>query len=133
MIKKKNLISPQWLRDIKDRNYPKWRIDTYFSKKYNNITFIEDGGWHFSYLKKPKDVEKKLKSIRHHIEYDLNPLGVDKIDQKIKNRELIYNYNTDQRTKNKFENNEKLNILKDEKLPIYIKDNIKKFNDWLEG
>ena len=30
---KKNLISPQWLRDIKDRKYPKWRLDTYFSKK----------------------------------------------------------------------------------------------------
>ena len=133
-IKKKYFKSAQWLRNIKNKKYPIWRIDTFFSKKkYNNITFIEDGGWHFSYLKKPKDVEKKLKSIRHHIEYDLNPLGVDKIDQKIKNRELIYNYNTDQRTKNKFENNEKLNILKDEKLPIYIKDNIKKFNDWLEG
>ena len=67
MIKKKKLKSPQWLRDIKDKNYPKWRLDTYFfKKKYNDIKFIEDGGWHFSYLKEPKDVEKKLKSIRHH-------------------------------------------------------------------
>ena len=30
--KKKNLVSPQWLRNIKDKNYPWWRLDTYFSK-----------------------------------------------------------------------------------------------------
>ena len=132
MIKKKKLLSPQWLRDIKDRNYSKWRFDTFFSKKkYNNIKFIEDGGWHFSYLKDPINVEKKLKSIRHHIEYDLNPLGVSKIDEMIKNKKLIYNYNTDQRTKNKFENNETLQVLETEKLPKYIQNNLSLFNKWL--
>ena len=32
-VKKKNLLSPQWLRNIKRKKYPKWRIDTFFSKK----------------------------------------------------------------------------------------------------
>ena len=42
---KKNLISPQWLRDIKARSYPIWRIDSFFSKKkYNDIFFVKDGG-----------------------------------------------------------------------------------------
>ena len=132
MIKRKNLISPQWLRDIKDRNYPKSRIDTYFSKKkYSNIKFIEDGGWHFSYLKKASGVEKKLKSIRHHIEYDLNPLGVDKIEKMINERKLIYNYKSDQRTANKFEDNETLNKLEMVKLPEYIRNNEKLFSEWL--
>ena len=132
-IKKKNLVSPQWLRNIKNKNYPKWRIDALFSKKkYNNIKFIEDGGWHFSYLKDPINVEKKLKSIRHHIEYDLNPLGVNKIGEMIKNKKLIYNYNTDQRTENKFENNETLNILETKKLPKYIQNNLSLYNKWLE-
>ena len=36
--RKKNLISPQWLRNIKDRKYPFFRLDTFFSdKKYINI------------------------------------------------------------------------------------------------
>ena len=49
--KMKNLESPQWIRDIKDRKYSWWRVDTYFSKKkYSNILFVENGGWHFSYL-----------------------------------------------------------------------------------
>ena len=132
MIRKKKLISPQWLRDIKDRNYSKLRFDTYFSKKkYNNIKFINDGGWHFSYLKNPGGVEKKLKSIRHHIEYDQNPLGVKKIEDMIKNKKLIYNYSADQRTRNKFENNETLGILETGKLPKYIQKNLEIFGDWL--
>jgi len=32
-IKKKNLISPQWLRNIKNKKYPFYRLDTLFSKK----------------------------------------------------------------------------------------------------
>ena len=32
-VKNKNFLSPQWLRNVKGRNYPKWRIDTFFSKK----------------------------------------------------------------------------------------------------
>ena len=39
--KKKNFLSPQWLRNIKGKNYPKWRLDVLFSKKkYSNINFI---------------------------------------------------------------------------------------------
>ncbi len=133
LIKKKYLVSPQWLRDIKDRNYPKWRIDTYFSKKKkNNIQFIEKGGWHFSYLKKAKGVEKKLQSIRHHIEYDQNPLGVEKIQKMIEEKKLIYNYKADQRTKNKFENNEILKNLDFNKLPKYIQDNKEKYSEWFD-
>ena len=46
--RKKNLISPQWLRNIKDKKYPIWRVDTFFSnKKYQNIKIIDNGIWHF--------------------------------------------------------------------------------------
>ena len=84
--KKKNLISPQWLRNIKERNYPWWRLDAYFSQlKYLNIEFVENGGWHFSYIKSAESIEKKLRSYLHHREYDLNPLGIDKINEMIKN------------------------------------------------
>jgi hypothetical protein len=43
--KKKDLIFPQWLTDIKDRTYLFLRIYTLFSKvKYQNIYFVNDGG-----------------------------------------------------------------------------------------
>ena len=131
MTKKKNLKSPQWLRDIKGKNYPKWRLDVFFSKKkFYNIKFIEDGGWHFSYLKEPQGVENKLKSIRHHIEYDTNPIGVKKIEKMIQDKKLIYDYRSDQRTKNKFENNETLQILDKKSLPKYIQDNANNLKEW---
>ncbi len=131
MIKKKNLKSPQWLRDIKDKNYPWWRFDTLFSnKKFNNITFIENGGWHFAYLQNPAGVEKKLRSFRHHIEYDHNPLGQKKIEELIKQKRLIYNYKADQRTKNKFLNNEILEELEENRLPEYIKLNKPRLKEW---
>ena len=102
MTKKKNLVSPQWLRDIKDRNYPFWRIDTLFSKKkHRSILFERNGGWHFSYIKDAKGVENKLRSIRHHIDYDLHPIGIKGIEEMIKQKKLIYNYNVDQK-QNKF-------------------------------
>ena len=38
ICKKKHLISPQWLRNVKTRKYPIWRPDLILSnKKYNNI------------------------------------------------------------------------------------------------
>ena len=32
-VKKKNFLSPQWLRNVKAKNYPKWRLDVFFQKK----------------------------------------------------------------------------------------------------
>ena len=52
--KKKNLQSISWLREIKWKKYPFWRIDTYFSKtKHVNLDIIDYGGWHFTNLKTP--------------------------------------------------------------------------------
>jgi len=42
--KKKHLVNPQWLRNIKDRKYSFFRFDTFFSKtKYTDIKIINDG------------------------------------------------------------------------------------------
>ena len=57
---KKNLKSPQWLRNLKFKKYPFWRFD-----KPKNLQIIEDGGWHFAYLQKSKNISKKIKSFAH--------------------------------------------------------------------
>ena len=88
--KKQHLKSPQWLRNIKDKRYPWWRLDTILSNtKYSNIKIFENGGWHFSYIKTPSDIEKKLKSYLHHTEYELSPIGKDKISELIKQKKLF--------------------------------------------
>ncbi len=129
----KNLESPQWLRNIKDRSYPWWRLDTLFSKnKYQNIKFIDNGGWHFSYLKTAEEIEKKLKSYLHHREYELNPLGVDKIKNLIKQKKTVYDLKTDQRL-NQFHSGNTLNKIDINQLPKYILENKDKLKKWIEN
>ena len=130
--KKKHLKSPQWLRNIKDKIYPKWRIDILFSeKKYNDIFFVENGGWHFTFVKKPEDIEKKLKSYLHHREYDIDPVGVDIIRNLINSKSVIYDHRVDQ-TQYKFGGGQKLEKIDLEFLPRYISSNKEKYLDWLE-
>jgi len=128
----KDLVSPQWLRDIKSKKFYWWRVDILFSKKkYNNIKFVDDGGWHFSYLKTPDKIEKKLKSYLHHIDYDKNPIGVNNITEIIKNKKTIYNLKVDQK-ENKFDAKNDLVKIDINKLPKYIIDNLDKFESWIE-
>ena len=130
--RKKHLNSPQWLRNIKDKIYPKWRVDILFSqKKYNDIFFVENGGWHFSFVKKPEDIEKKLKSYLHHREYDIDPVGIDKIKNLINSKSVIYDHRVDQ-TQYKFGGGQKLEKIDLKFLPNFISSNKKKYLDWLE-
>jgi beta-1,4-mannosyl-glycoprotein beta-1,4-N-acetylglucosaminyltransferase len=126
------LLSPQWLRNLKTKNYPMWRLDLIFNKKkyFNNI-FIKDGGWHFSYLKKPIDIKKKLKTYLHHVEYELNPISVKRIGAIIKNKKAIYDLNLDKRINNRFSTGSKLKKFKFNQLPDYIKKNKVRFKKWL--
>ena len=89
--RKKDLISPQWLRNIKEKKYPFFRLDTFFSdKKYTDIKIVNDGGWHFSNIKTAKAIEHKLKSYLHHKEFDDVPLSIKEIDQLVQNKKAIY-------------------------------------------
>ena len=130
--KKKYLKSPQWLRNVKDKIYPKWRLDIIFSeKKYNSIFFVKNGGWHFSFVKKPEDIEKKLKSYLHHREYDLDPLGIENIKNLIKSKAVIYDHRVDQ-TQYKFGGGQKLEKIDIKFLPEYIFSQKEKYLEWLE-
>lgn len=130
--KKKYLKSPQWLRNVKDKIYPKWRLDIMFSeKRYNNIFFVENGGWHFSFVKKPEDIEKKLKSYLHHREYDLDPLGIENIKNLINSKAVIYDHRVDQ-TQYKFGGGQKLEKIDIKFLPEYIFSQKEKYMEWLE-
>ncbi|NMN67445.1 beta-1,4-mannosyl-glycoprotein beta-1,4-N-acetylglucosaminyltransferase [Candidatus Pelagibacter ubique] len=132
--KKKKLISPQWLRNIKNKKYSLWRLDTFFSKnKYINKLFIKNGGWHFSNIKNAKDLELKLKSYLHHRDYEAEELGYNKINKLIKNNETIYDMFGDKKSK-KYgdEKRKKLEIYDLNKLPNFIQDNIGILKEWMD-
>ena len=130
--RKKDLISPQWLRNVKDKKYSLFRLDIIFSKiKYNSIKFIKNGGWHFSNIKSPKEIEHKLKSYLHHREFDEEPLSLDQIDSIIKNKQAIYDLKVD-KTVNKVGSGSKLVNYNFDKLPFYLKENKENYKEWLD-
>jgi len=130
--KKKNLINAQWLRNIKDRKYPFYRLDTFFSKnKYINIKIINNGGWHFSNIKSAKEIEHKLKSYLHHREFDLEPLDTEGIKKIMNNKQAIYDLRVD-KTVNKIGSGDQLEKYNLENLPETIKLNLDKYKKWLD-
>ncbi len=130
--KKKFLKSPQWLRNIKDRKYPFYRLDTFFSdKKYIDIKIISNGGWHFSNLKTASEIELKLKSYLHHREFDENPLSVEEINDLIKNKQAIYDLKVDKRV-NKIGDGSKLEKYPSDKLPKFLQDNLNDYKQWID-
>ena len=130
--RKKDFINPQWLRNIKDRKYPFYRLDTFFSKtKYMNIKFIEKGGWHFSNIKTAEEIEHKLKSYLHHREFDVESLTTEEIKKIMENKQAIYDLTVDKR-QNKIGTGSKLVKLGFEELPEYIKNNREKYKNWLD-
>ncbi len=130
--KMKILKNPQWLRNIKDKKFGFYRIDTFFSNtKYRNLKIVEDGGWHYTNIKTAKEIEYKLRSYLHHHEFDINPLSLEQIENIIKDRKAIYNLELDQR-QNKFGNGPPLIKIELGEIPDYLKYNPDIFNKWLD-
>ena len=119
---KKYLKSPQWLRDLKFKRRPFWRIDKY---RLNNI--IEEGGWHFCNLKTPEELLYKYKNLCE----TNDPIHFkEKIDEKFLNlKEIIKRVNAGQDIIGRDDSFKKVNI--NETYPKYILNNINKFNDWI--
>jgi len=129
---KKNLKSPQWLRNVKSKKYSLLRLDILFSEmRYNSIKFIENGGWHFTNIKSAEEIELKLKSYLHHREFELSNINLNDIREIIKNKYAIYDLNVDQRN-SKIGNGKKLINLADKNLPKYIIENKQKLSMWFD-
>ncbi|MDB3888240.1 hypothetical protein N9341_01725 [Candidatus Pelagibacter sp.] len=129
---KKNLHNPQWLRNIKDKKYPFYRLDILFSdKRYIDVKFIDNGGWHFSNIKNAKDIEFKLKSYLHHRDFELNSMTAEEIEKIIDNKQAIYDLRVDKRV-NKIGNGNYLEKYPLDKLPKYLQSNLNKYQKWID-
>jgi beta-1,4-mannosyl-glycoprotein beta-1,4-N-acetylglucosaminyltransferase len=131
-VKYKNLKSPQWLRNIKGRKYPAWRLDTIFSKKkYSNLLFVKNGGWHFTCLRTPEELEKKLLNFAHHYEYEESGLNINDLKKLIAEKRVMYDHNVDQRGY-KWSGKSILKNIDINLLPKHISSNLNKYSDWLD-
>ena len=131
--KKKKLISLSWLRNLKNKKYPWWRIDTYFSKtKQTNIQIVDNGGWHFTNLKTAEEIHKKLSNFGHHNEFDDSNLTIEDIQACIDNKIVNYNHLADKSDNNKYSAEYKLKIVSNEFLPKFLIDNKDKYKNWFD-
>ena len=130
--KKKNFISPQWLRNVRQKKYPLWRLDIFLSKrKYNNILYINNGGWHFTNIKSPENIRKKLLNYTHHYEFESSGLSLNDLKKKIEEKKVIYDHSKDSR-EYKWGGSTTLNKIELSKMPKYIIENYKKYINWLD-
>ncbi len=128
----KNFKSPQWLRNIKGKNYSKWRLDVLFSKKkYSNLSFVKNGGWHFTCLRTPEELQKKLTNFAHHYEFEESGLKLEDIKTLIKEKRVMYDHNVDQKGY-KWSGKSILKKIDLESLPEYISQKENYYKEWLD-
>ena len=129
---KKNFISPQWLRNTRQKKYPFWRIDTFFSnKKYIDISIINDGGWHFTNIKLPEDIQKKLLNYTHHYEFESSGINLVDLKKIVNEKKILYDHSQDQ-TGYKWGSKKTLSTVKLIEMPEYLRKNFKKYSSWLD-
>jgi len=133
--KKKNLIDINHLRNLKPKKYPWWRFDTLIKpSKERSVKIIKNGGWHFSQIMNPKQIQIKFLNDEHHDEYELNKLKYNKIKDMIKNKYIIYDHSADQKNlKKKWNNKVFLTRININQLPIYVKRNLKKYRNLISN
>ena len=130
---KKDLLTFNWLRNIKNKTYNFWRIDTFFSKnKYMNVKIIENGGWHFTNIKSPEDIYMKLSNYGEHNEFEMSDIDLAKMSKLVKEKKVYFNHNLDKSNPNKYSYGHELVKINKNLLPKFLVDNYLKFKDWFE-
>ena len=128
--RKKKLKNISWLRNVKPNKYKFFRLDTLFSnRKYINIKFVKNGGWHFSNLKTPEQLLRKYQNDEMHAEFKSRNSNIQKIEETIRNKIVNYDHLADQ----KDDRQKKEFLLKkaEEKiLPKFIMNNKEIYSDW---
>ena len=114
ICKKKHLKSPQWLRDQKVKKYPFWK---FYKMKWN---IIENGGWHFSFLKSPEEIQKKIKQYAHAEFNKEKYTSLDRIKNSIENKIDLFDRKLEFK-KIEINNN----------FPNYIIENKELYKDWI--
>ena len=114
ICQKKYLKSPQWLRNLKVKKKPFWKI---FG---NKVQLIKNGGWHFSFLKDPESIKNKIISYSHQ-EYNTKKFtNIDLIKKKIALGEDLFERKINYKK-----------IVIDESFPEYIINNKEMFKNWI--
>ena len=131
-VKKKNLLNFEWLRQIKAKKYPFFRLDTLFKKdKYMDLKIIKDGGWHYTRVISPEKIHEKELDTEHHDEYRSSNKNPDKIRDLISRRVIDHDHLVDSK-ENKYGKEFKLKQLSLQQMPKYIQENNSQYQNFLD-
>ena len=111
---KKHLKSPQWLRN------KRFLRRGFLRRLFFKTQIINNGGWHFSFLKTPEDIIKKMNAYGHgELAFKADK---QKIEDSIKSKEFFIN------PKVKLKR-----VPIDKTYPKYINNNLSIFKNWIEN
>lgn len=132
-VQKKNLLNFEWLRQIKPKKYPFYRVDTIFKKdKYINLKIVENGGWHFTRVLSPEEIHRKELDAEHHDEYRASNKNAAKIKDLIRRKVIDHDHLADSKT-NKYGKEFSLKNYELHKLPEYLVNNKEKYKNYLDN
>ena len=102
--------------------------------KYKNVKIIDDGGWHFTNLKTPKELLRKYLNDEMHSEFELKKDNLKDIEYKVKNKFINYDHLTDTKSTNEKKQNNRFELTKTNLniLPNYIQDNLDRYKSWID-
>ena len=130
--KLKNLKEIKILREVKPKKFKFYRIDTLFSNlKFINLQIIDEGGWHFTNLKKPDQLLNKYLNDEMHSEFLERNITVKEIERLVSEKKINYDHFADSKSSKKQFNEFELKKIDISLLPVYIQENIKKYEDWI--
>ena len=130
--KKRDLLSLSWLRDIKSKRYPIYRADTIISKvKYINVKIVENGGWHFSQIKTPKDIQIKLLNGEQHAEFKQSGKTLDDITDLVRRKRIDYDHKAKSKDY-KYSIEFELKTVSMDYMPPFLKQNFKRYSEWCD-
>ena len=93
--------------------------------------FIKNGGWHFTCLRSPEELEQKLLNFAHHYEFEESGLKIHDLKKLISEKRVMYDHNVDQKGY-KWSGKSILHNIETNLLPDYVSSNLKKYSDWLD-
>ena len=127
---KANNIESKWIEGLRvsDENSIKF-IEEALNEI--NLKIVKDGGWHFSQLKSPKDIQLKLTNSEDHYEYKLTKRKLSDVEDIVKRKIIIYDHQA-KSTDYKFSNEFKLKTLPIKEMPLFLQNNIDKYKEWFD-
>ena len=130
--KLKNLKEIKILREVKPKKFKFYRIDTLFSNlKFINLQIIDEGGWHFTNLKKPDQLLNKYLNDEMHSEFLERNVTIKEIERLVSEKKINYDHFADSKSSKKQFNEFELKKTDISLLPVYIQENINKYEDWI--